>query len=104
LADRDDDPQPALPRLQSLQFIYRRLLDPESGVGYAVELTTNLVNNTAWRAVQPGDGISKVSSSPNPRRHHRRRPHVHPARHDQPVAPAAAEGRPDTIKNGAAAS
>lgn len=64
--DRDDDPQPALPRLQSLQFIYRRLIDPESGVGYAVELTTNLVNNAAWRAVQPGDGISEVSTSPNP--------------------------------------
>ncbi|HMO05101.1 MAG TPA: choice-of-anchor D domain-containing protein [Kiritimatiellia bacterium] len=64
--DRDDDPQPALPRLQSLQFIYRRLLDPESGVAYDVQISTNLLNAAAWRGIEIADGITEASTSPNP--------------------------------------
>lgn len=62
---RNDDPKPALPRLQALQFVYRRLLDPASGVAYDVELSTNRLN-TAWRAIESGDGITEAGTTPNP--------------------------------------
>ncbi len=64
--DREDDPKPALPRLQGLQFIYRRLLDPESGVDYFVEISTNLPNAAAWREIESADGITEASATPNP--------------------------------------
>ncbi|HMO51042.1 MAG TPA: choice-of-anchor D domain-containing protein [Kiritimatiellia bacterium] len=63
---RHDDPKPAMPRLQALQFIYRRLLDPDAGVAYAVELTTNLLHAASWRGIEIADGITETSATPNP--------------------------------------
>ena len=66
---RYNDPAPALPRgainpANEPHFVYRRLLDPESGVQYGVELSPDLLGDPAWRMAEPGDGIIEVDAMP----------------------------------------